>query len=80
MTRALFSQNDDVCWGDVVFAGTRIPVDSVIDRFVAGESLRSIREDYDGITEAHVEAALRLGLKARSRHMSVARYFRSVRA
>jgi uncharacterized protein (DUF433 family)/transposase-like protein len=48
----------EVCFGRPLIAGTAIPTDVVADRYLGGESIKKIAEDYD-LSKEHVEAALR---------------------
>jgi uncharacterized protein (DUF433 family) len=48
----------EVCFGRPLIAGTAIPTDVVADRYLGGDSIKKIAEDYD-LSKEHVEAALR---------------------
>lgn len=47
-----------VCGGQPVIRGTRIPVAAILNQLVSGESLRSIRETFPGLTDDDVRAAI----------------------
>lgn len=51
---------------------TGIPVDAVSDRFVAGESIHDLADDY-AVEPATIEAALRLVLYARGTNLETRR-------
>lgn len=48
----------EVCFGRPVIAGTAIPTDVIADRFVGGDSVKKMAEDYD-LSQEQIEAALR---------------------
>ena len=48
----------EVCFGRPVVAGTSIPTDVIADRYLGGDSIEKMAEDYD-LSQEHVAAALR---------------------
>jgi len=50
--------NPEVCFGRPVIAGTGIPTDVIADRYLGGDSVEKMAEDYD-LSEEHIRAALR---------------------
>lgn len=69
------SQNFGYLWrregirgGRPCLDGTGVPVDALVDRFVAGESLAELAEDYR-LSLPRVEAAVRLVLYARGTNL-----------
>jgi uncharacterized protein (DUF433 family) len=48
----------EVCFGRPVVAGTGIPTDVIADRYLGGDSVKKMAEDYD-LSEEHIWAALR---------------------
>jgi uncharacterized protein (DUF433 family) len=48
----------EVCFGRPLIVGTAIPTDVIADRYLGGDSIKKIAEDYD-LSKEHVEAALR---------------------
>jgi len=48
----------EVCFGRPVVAGTAIPTDVIADRYLGGDSVKKMAEDYD-LSEEHIWAALR---------------------
>lgn len=48
----------EVCFGRPVLAGTAIPTDVIADRYLGGDSIRKMAEDYD-LPEEQIAAALR---------------------
>ena len=48
----------EVCFGRPVVAGTAIPTDVIADRYLGGDSVEKMAEDYD-LSEEHIRAALR---------------------
>ena len=58
------SRDPDVHSGDVVFAGTRVPVDSLVDALKAGQSIDDFLEGYPSVARWQVEAFLDLSPEA----------------
>lgn len=48
----------EVCFGRPVVAGTAIPTDVIADRYLGGDSIETMAEDYD-LSEEYITAALR---------------------
>jgi len=48
----------EVCFGRPLIAGTAIPTDVVADRYLGGDGIKKMAEDYD-LSQEQVEAALR---------------------
>lgn len=46
--------------GTPVFAGTRVPVQTLIDYFEAGDSLESFLDDFPSVSREHAVAVLEL--------------------
>ena len=57
------SQNPDSVSGALVFAGTRVPVDILIDYLKAGESLERFLEGFPTVTREQAEAFLQEALE-----------------
>ena len=57
------SQNPDIVSGALVFAGTRVPVDILIDYLKAGESLERFLEGFPTVTREQAEAFLQEALE-----------------
>lgn len=57
------SQQADVVSGALVFAGTRVPVDILIDYLKAGESLEQFLEGFPTVTREQAQAFLEEALK-----------------
>lgn len=57
---AVISRDPDVHGGDVVFAGTRVPVDTLIDYLKAGQSVDDFLEGFPTVERWQVEAFLDL--------------------
>ena len=53
----LIVRDPEVMDGDPVFAGTRVPVDSVLASLDEGETLEGLQRAYPMVTQEHVEAA-----------------------
>lgn len=50
-----------ICHGKPVIRGTRVLVCNILSSLASGESFAEIVEDYPGITEADIQAALEFG-------------------
>ena len=60
----VISQDPEVVSGAVVFKGTRVPVDILIDYLKAGESLDRFLEGFPTVSRQQVEAFLEMTLQA----------------
>ena len=60
----IISRDPDVLGGTPVFAGTRVPVDSLIAHLKAGDSLDDFLEGFPTVSREQAEAFLELALKA----------------
>jgi len=58
MTDPLVSQSDDIAWGAIVFAGTRVPVDILFEYFEAGDSLDEFLRQFPTVTREQAQAVL----------------------
>ena len=57
------SQNPNIMSGALVFAGTRVPVDILIDYLKAGETLERFLEGFPTVTREQAEAFLQEALE-----------------
>jgi len=57
-------RSPDILGGTPVFAGTRVPVQSLIDYLEAGDRLEDFLEDFPTVTREQVVAALELAKEA----------------
>lgn len=63
------SQNPNVMSGALVFAGTRVPVDILIDYLKAGETLERFLEGFPTVKREQAEAFLQEALETvKSQH------------
>jgi uncharacterized protein (DUF433 family) len=58
MKRAIISRSPDVMGGTPVFAGTRVPVQTVLDYLEAGDSLDDFLEGFPTVSREQVIAFL----------------------
>ena len=56
----LISRSDDVMSGEVVFAGTRVPVQTLLDYLEEGSPLDDFLEDFPTVSREHAIAVLEL--------------------
>jgi len=62
------SQNPDVMSGALVFSGTRVPVDTLIDYLKAGNSLERFLEGFPTVSREQAEAFLQEALDSVKLH------------
>jgi uncharacterized protein (DUF433 family) len=65
-------RDKEVLGGTPVFAGTRVPVHSLIDHLKAGESVESFLEDFPSVRREQVTAFLELAETAVLEELGVA--------
>jgi uncharacterized protein (DUF433 family) len=58
MKQSIVSRNPQVMSGAVVFSGTRVPVQTLVDYLEAGESIDDFLEGFPSVTREHVIAFL----------------------
>lgn len=58
--RLLVTRSDDVLSGAVVFTGTRVPVQTLIDYLEEGGRLDEFLEDFPTVSREHAVAVLEL--------------------
>ena len=58
MKPRVVSRSPDVMGGTVVFQGTRVPVQTLLDYLEAGDSIDNFLEGFPSVTRAHVIAFL----------------------
>ena len=56
----LIEQNADLLGGTPVFAGTRVPVQTLLDYLTAGDSLDDFLDDFPTVTRGQATALLEL--------------------
>jgi uncharacterized protein (DUF433 family) len=61
---AVVSRNPEVHSGDLVFAGTRVPVSVLLDYVKGGSTVEEFLEGHPTVERWQVEALLDLGLEA----------------
>jgi uncharacterized protein (DUF433 family) len=61
---AIVSRDPEVHSGDLVFAGTRVPVDTLIDYLKAGSSIDQFLDGFPSVERRQVEAFLELSPEA----------------
>ncbi|MCC7081958.1 MAG: DUF433 domain-containing protein [Burkholderiales bacterium] len=58
MSAEIISRNPDVMGGTAVFAGTRVPVQTLLDYLEAGESINDFLEGFPSVSREQVIAFL----------------------
>ena len=64
MSAAIISRDPDVMNGELVFAGTRVPVKILIQHLKAGDSLDKFLDDFPTVSREQAIAYLDLTLEA----------------
>lgn len=60
----IVSRHPEVLNGDLVFAGTRVPVKNLVDYLAAGDPLEEFLDDFPGVSRDQAEGYLRMSLRA----------------
>ena len=68
MTEAPTERSEDVLGGTMVFRGTRVPVQTLIDYLEAGDRLDDFLADYPTVTRDQAIAALEVAREALGRN------------
>ena len=58
MTKALVTRSQDRAWGATVFAGTRVPVETLFDYLEAGDTLDEFLRQFPTMTREQAVAVL----------------------
>lgn len=62
--QGIVSRDPDVSNGDLVFAGTRVPVKNLVDYLAAGDTLNYFLEEFPGVSREQPVARLQMSHKA----------------
>lgn len=62
--KEIVSRNPRVLGGDLVFAGTRVPVKNLVDYLAAGDTLEEFLDDFPGVSREQALAFLHITLVA----------------
>ena len=54
----------EIVSGTPVFVGTRVPVDTLFDHLVAGDSIEVVLDDFPSVTREQILATLEIGREA----------------
>ena len=58
MKTKLIKRNPSIMMGKPVIAGTRLPVDLILKKIAAGETIEQLLEEYPRLTDEGIRAAL----------------------
>jgi len=58
LPKPLVTRSDEILSGAVVFAGTRVPVQTLLDYLEEGDTLDSFLEDFPTVSREHAVAVL----------------------
>jgi uncharacterized protein (DUF433 family) len=58
------SRDPKIMNGTLVFAGTRVPVEILIQHLIAGDSLETFLDDFPTVSREQAEAYLKMTLKS----------------
>ena len=61
--RGIVSRDPEVLNGDLVFAGTRVPVKNLVDYLAAGDPLEEFLEGFPGVSREQAVAYLEMSHK-----------------
>ena len=64
MKKKLIESNPSIMMGKPVIAGTRIPVELVLEKLAAGETIEQLIKAYPRLTEETIRAALLFAAQA----------------
>jgi uncharacterized protein (DUF433 family) len=56
--KPLVTRDKDILGGTPVFTGTRVPVQTLLDYLVAGDTLEAFLDDFPTVSRAHALAVL----------------------
>jgi uncharacterized protein (DUF433 family) len=68
----LITRSDDVMSGTVVFAATRVPVQTLLDYLEEGDTLDRFLEDFPTVSREHAIAVLELAKESVLAHADLA--------
>lgn len=60
----IVSKDPEVVGGELVFAGTRVPVRNLVDYLAAGDTLEEFLEGFPGVSREQAEGYLRMSVAA----------------
>lgn len=63
--------NPDICNGRPIIAGTRIPVQTVMEFLGAGDSIEEILEEYPSLSREDIYACLQFATKLMANHYEI---------
>ena len=67
-SKSLVTRSDEVMSGAVVFAGTRVPVQTLLDYLEEGDTLDHFLEDFPTVSREHALAVLELAKQSVFEH------------
>ena len=68
----LITQSDDRAWGATVFAGTRVPVDTLFEYLESGETLDEFLHQFPTVTRDQAVAVLEMSRRLARREATPA--------
>ncbi len=60
----IVSRDPEVVSGALVFTGTRVPVQTLVDYLAAGDTLHDFLDDFPGVSREQAKGYLRMALEA----------------
>ncbi len=72
LPKPLITRSDAVMSGAVVFAGTRVPVQTLLDYLEEGDTLDSFLQDFPTVSREHAVAVLELAKESVLAHANSA--------
>ena len=65
------SIHSDICNGRPVIAGTRIPVQTILEFLGAGDSIEDVLEEYPSLSREDIHACIQFASKLMANHYEV---------
>ena len=72
--QSIVSCDPEVVSGALVFAGTRVPAQVLVDYLAAGDSLDDFLEGFPGVTREQAEGYLKMALEAVEENMGASAF------
>ena len=72
LPKPLITRSDEVLSGTVVFTGTRVPVQTLLDYLEEGDTLDHFLEDFPTVSREHAVAVLELAKESAFAHVKSA--------
>jgi uncharacterized protein (DUF433 family) len=68
MEKSLISRDPEIMSGELVFAGTRVPVKNLFDYLEGGDTLEEFLDDFPSVDKAHAISVLEMARRTLGSH------------